>query len=161
MTTFFVFFNWGIIDIKHCISFRCTKQWSNICIFGKINTTVDLVNICHYLSLSNFYLWWELLRFSFSNFHICSTVLLTVVNMLYIIRPWLIYFRAGRLYLLTPLSIFSCTPSPTVGSSNFLSILRPSCLLSLWELLMVYIDLLWYIYLMVVLGIPSASVLFL
>ena len=76
MTTFFVFFNWGIIDIKHCISFRCTKQWSNICIFGKINTTVDLVNICHYLSLSNFYLWWELLRFSFSNFHICSTVII-------------------------------------------------------------------------------------
>ena len=52
--------------------------------------------------------------YSLSNFQICNTVLLTIVTMLYIRSPWLIYFINGSLYLLTtpPSPISLTAPSP-------------------------------------------------
>ena len=40
--------------------------------------------------------------YSLNNFQICNTVLLTLVAILYITSPWLIYHISGNLYLLTP-----------------------------------------------------------
>lgn len=55
--------------------------------------TLSLVNICHHG-----YKFLSLMRtfkvYSLSNFQICSTELLTVVSMLYITSPGLIYFTA-------------------------------------------------------------------
>lgn len=55
------------------------------------------------------FLQWELLRFTFlSNFQICNTLLLTIVTMLYITSPWLIYnwklFPFNSLHPFQPLS---------------------------------------------------------
>lgn len=36
--------SWDIIDIKHCIRFRYTAWWLNICIHYKNITTISLVN---------------------------------------------------------------------------------------------------------------------
>ena len=59
--------------------------------------------------------------YSLNNFQICSTVLLTVVNMLYIISLRLIYFLAISLSF-DPLHPFCLLPTPTTDSPNLFSI---------------------------------------
>ena len=59
-------------------------------------TTVSLVNMHHLELLHIFFLWWELLRSTLSNFQIDDTVLLARVTMPYITSPGLIYVKTGR-----------------------------------------------------------------
>lgn len=96
------FFNWGVINILHFINFRSTTEWFNVCIYCKMIT----IHSC-----KNFSFWWKLVRFTlFSSFQICNTVLFTIVTMLYITSPWLIYnwtfitFDPLHLFLLLPLN---------------------------------------------------------
>ena len=56
------------------------------------------------------------LRFTHSNFQICSIVLWSIVTMLYIISPWLIYFTTGSLCLLIFFTHFPLSPSLTSGN---------------------------------------------
>ena len=74
--------------------------WLFIHIYYKMNT-ICLFHHTHKF----FFLWWELVRIIFSKFQICNTVL-TIVTMLYIASPWLMYFVIGILNLLTPFTHF-------------------------------------------------------
>ena len=49
-----------------------------------------------------------------SNFQICSTILLTVVSMLYIRSPWLLCFITGSLCLCDSLHPFCPSPTPSL-----------------------------------------------
>ena len=112
-------FHWGIIDMKHYISSRCMAQWSNICVYYKMITTVSLVNIHHHTDLYLFLLVIRTFNIDcLSNFQMCSTVLLITVTMLYIAPPWFTYFIIGSFYILTCFTHF----------------VHPPCL-CLWQLL--------------------------
>ena len=104
------------------ISFREAIQWFGICMYCKMITTVNQVNVCHYIWLNRFFfLWWDLLRCTHNNFQICNKVLLTIVVKLYITSPWLIYFITVSLYLLTAFTHFA---HPLLaGSGNYQSVL--------------------------------------
>ena len=85
-------------------------------------TTMSLVNICHHTKLKHFFSCDEnFLRFILNNFQICNTILLTIVTMLYITSPQLIYLITGSLYLLTPFTHFTYpqTPSPLATTHLF------------------------------------------
>ena len=56
--------------------------------------------------------------YSLSNLQICNTVLLTIVTMLCITSPWLIYFITGSLYLLTTFT--QSIPNLIIQSHNLL-----------------------------------------
>ena len=62
--------------------------------------------------------------YSLSNFQICNTVLLTLVTMLYVTSPGLIYLITGSLYLLTPFTQFTrpLPPAPASGDYHLLSV---------------------------------------
>lgn len=82
-------------------------------------TTVGLVNFHHWPSYTLFFLWWELLRiYSPSNFQIYSIWLLTIVIMLYITSPELIYLISGSLYLLTTFTHFPHPSPPPQATTN-------------------------------------------
>ena len=49
-----VFFYWVIIDLNY-ISFNSTALWFYICIYGKVITTVNLLNIHHHTWLKIFF----------------------------------------------------------------------------------------------------------
>ena len=58
---------WNVIDVKHCVSFRCVMCWYNV-IQYHIDTAMwslpwhELIPpSCHIIAIS-FFLWWELLR---------------------------------------------------------------------------------------------------
>ena len=53
----------------------------------------NIVNICHHIQ-KIFFLSWELLRCTLTDYEMCSTVLLTVICMLYITSPWLLFLWA-------------------------------------------------------------------
>ena len=72
-------------------------------------TTINLVNIL-FLVMKTFKM------YSLSNFQIYNTVLLTIVAMLYVISPWLIYFITESLYIFIPLTHFTHPPPPTSGN---------------------------------------------
>ena len=97
-----VCFDWGLINIQHYISFWYMTQWVDICIYSKMITTINPVNICLHTWLKFcLFLWWGLLNISVSNFQTCNTELLTTEIMLYIKFLWLTYFKTGSLYSLT------------------------------------------------------------
>ena len=56
--------------------------------------------------------------YPFGNFQTRSTVLLTVVAMPCITPPGLPYFIPGRLYLLTPFTDFTYSPSPSLDTTQ-------------------------------------------
>ena len=60
--------------------------------------------------------------YSLNNFQIYSTLLLTIVIMLYITASGLNYFLAGHLYLLTPFTHFT-HPPPSSASNSCQSVL--------------------------------------
>ena len=92
-----------------------TTKWFDICVCWAMITTVSLVNVRHHMPLQNFFSSDEnFLVFTRSNCHICSTVLLTVVNILYI-TSWVIGFIIGSLYFLTPFTHFVLLPPPACG----------------------------------------------
>lgn len=79
-------------------------------------TTVSLVNTRHHMPLQNLFSSDEnFLIFTLSNCHICSTVLLTVVNILHITFSWVIGFIIGSLYFLMPFTHFVLLPPPACG----------------------------------------------
>lgn len=61
---------------------------------------ISLVNIHHH-TVRHFFLWWEL-KISLSNFQIHNTVLSTVVTMLYIAFPGLIYLISWEVWTFWP-----------------------------------------------------------
>ena len=69
--------------------------------------------------------------YSPNDFQICNIVLLTLVTMLYITSPWLIYFITGSLYLLTPFTHFIHHPCPPTSGNHesVLCIYEPDVLL--------------------------------
>ena len=71
-------------------------------------TTVSLVTSSPHIVII-FFLRWELLRSTLIAAFQYATVLLTIVTMLYIISPGLIYLTPGSLYLLT-----TCFPHPVL-----------------------------------------------
>ena len=69
----------------------------------EIITTISLVNIYHLTKLQSFFLVMRMFKiYSFSNFQISNTILLTIVIMPYITSPALICLITGSEYLLTP-----------------------------------------------------------
>ena len=58
--------------------------------------------------------------YSLSNFQIYHKVLLTIVTLLYVISPGIIYFITGSLYLLTSFTHFVYPPAP--ASENHQSV---------------------------------------
>ena len=72
------------------ISFRYTTWWFNICIRCEVIIIISLVNIHHHTYLKFLFLSWELLICTFLATFKCTTVLLTLITILYIISPWLI-----------------------------------------------------------------------
>ena len=104
---FFLFLNWNITDRELYLGFRYTTYWSNICKYCEIITITSL----HILK--NFYIMMSTFKTCFlRNFQICSAVLLTVVTMLSMTPPWLIFFIAGSLHPLTPFTHFTQSPHP-------------------------------------------------
>ena len=77
-----------------------TVTWFNLPLYHETITTRSLVNIHHHTQLATFFfLWWGLLRSIVSNFQICNTILVTIITMLYITFPGLIFLITGSLYL--------------------------------------------------------------
>ena len=69
--------------------------------------------------------------YSLSNFQIGNTVLLTMVSMLYISSPWIIYYLTVNLYLLTPFMDISPTPTLCLWQPSIYSLyLRASFFLA-------------------------------
>lgn len=70
--------------------------------------------------------------YSLSNVYICNTVLLTIINMLYISVSWLIYFITVIFYLWTPFTyrvpFYIAHPHPVLSQKRFKLILILTCL---------------------------------
>ena len=66
-------------------------------------TTISLVNIHHLIQLQNFFslLMRTVKAYSLNNFQMYHAAVLTIVIMLYITFPLLVYLIIGSLYLLT------------------------------------------------------------
>ena len=60
--------------------------------------------------------------YSLSNFQIPNAVLITLVTMLYITSPGLIYFITGYVYLLTLFTHFSVPGTSPLATTNLLCI---------------------------------------
>ena len=77
--------------------------------------------------VTNFFIVMRIFKIhSFSNIQICNTVLLTIVTMLYIASPRLVYFITGYCYLWFP---FPFCPHPTLWLWQ-----SPICCLYQWAL---------------------------
>ena len=90
-------------------------------IYCKMITTVWLTLSPH-IMIKNFFLWWDLLRFTFSAAFKYDTILSAVVTVLYIISSELIYLITGGLNLLTIFSHFAHPSPPTSGIVSLFSV---------------------------------------
>ena len=73
--------------------------------------TISSVNIHYHIQLQFLFLVMRTFKiYSLSNFQICKTVCLTIVTILYITFPRLIYLITGRLYLLITFTSFTHLP---------------------------------------------------
>ena len=81
-----LFQNWDIIDIL------VSGIWYNdsVVVYLEMITKISLINVHHHTLIC-----------SVSNFQVCSKMFLTIVTLLYITPPWLIYFITYSLYLFT------------------------------------------------------------
>ena len=94
-----VFLYWGIINISYCISFRCTK-WFNVCIHCKTFATRSRYHLLPYVTKTFGVCVMRIFKlYSLGNFQICTTILSTIVIMLYITSQWLTYFITGSVHL--------------------------------------------------------------
>lgn len=48
---------WNTLNIQY-ISFMCTTQWFDICVFCELLTTISLVTICHHTELMQIRYYW-------------------------------------------------------------------------------------------------------
>lgn len=106
-------------------------------------------------TVTKFFLFFFLVKrtfkiYLFSKFQICNTALLTVVPMLYIASPGLMYFIAGPMLPFDPLQSF-CPPSPLslLTNTNQFCISLFCCLDSTYQLDMAFLFL-WFISLSIV-----------
>ena len=60
--------------------------------------------------------------YSLSNFQILNTALVTIVTRLYITSPGHVYFITEGLYILTPVTYFFFSPSPSGNHQSVLCI---------------------------------------
>ena len=73
----------------------------------------ELVYIRHHIvTKTPFFLRWEILRFTLSNFWGKQCNIINITIMLYITSPWLTHCITKNLYLFTPLPHFAYPPSP-------------------------------------------------
>lgn len=92
------------------------------CIITK-RTSRCLVNIHHPSELQYFFLVMCTFNIYFlCNVRLCNTVLLTIVSMLRVASPWLIYFKARSLYLLGPLPILPIPQLAPQATINLFSV---------------------------------------
>lgn len=91
--------------------------WFDVCIYCAMMAITSPVNIS-ITSQSHWVLCcvcmcvcWEHLRFTFINFQVYNTVLLTVITMLYLWSPELTHLKTESLYPLTNTSPFPPSPS--------------------------------------------------
>ena len=95
-----------------------------------INLVIHSYKLCINLVIHSYKLFFLVMRnfkiYSLCSFQICNTVLLTMVSMVCITSPWLIYFMTGSLYLLTsftPSHIFLPTSMPHLwATTNMFSV---------------------------------------
>ena len=91
-----------LIYIWQHINFWCTT-WFNLCMYCKMITTTSTYIVSKLFSRDeNFKI------YSFSNFQIRNTVLLTLVAMLYSTSPWLTHFITEAFDPLHPFHEISC-----------------------------------------------------
>ena len=81
-------------------------------------TRISLVDIIAYIVREFCFCGGNLYDLFFSNFQISNTVFLTIVTMLYIIYPGLIY--NWKFVPLTPFNHFAHLPTPASGNKSFL-----------------------------------------
>lgn len=88
-----------------------------MCQYCRMISTINLVNICHHLLVTFFFLALRTFKiYLLSNFQIWNILLLAIVTMLYLTSPGLIYFFIGSMYLSTPFIHFA--PPPTIQFKN-------------------------------------------
>ena len=88
---------WNITEAYHYISCRCTTQWSDVCIYCGMITTVSLVDIHHH-TVTVFLLMMRTLKIYCLNFQMYNTVLLAIVPRLYMAFPGLTCLTIGGLW---------------------------------------------------------------
>ena len=93
-----LFQNWDIIDIL------VSGIWYNdsVVVYLEMITKISLINVHHHTLIC-----------SVSNFQVCSKMFLTIVTLLYITPPWLIYFITYSLYLFTSFTQSTLLPHPS------------------------------------------------
>lgn len=84
---------WGITDMEHFVSLRCTMNWFDTFTYCKMNITIVLAttSIRLYISFPSFVV--KKFQYSLSNFQVCITELLTIITVLYIRVPKLLYLK--------------------------------------------------------------------